>query len=75
MNLKSITFRCSAAQRSRLDAAMLAHPDKSRTAFISSALEAFLAFVEQEEISTLNLFQLVERIDSTGSGCSFSSQA
>ncbi len=75
MNLKSITFRCSAVLRSRLNTAMLAAPGESQTTFIASALEAFLSFVEQEEIASLDLFQLVERIDATGSGSSFSSQA
>lgn len=75
MKQKSITFRCSAAQHERLENAMQALSIESRTAFISSALEAFLAYVEQEEISELDLFQLVEQIDSTGSSKSFAAQA
>ncbi len=75
MKLKSITFRCSAAQRARLETAMSALCCESRTAFISEALEDFLTFVEREDIATLDLFQLVEHIDSTGSGERFAEQA
>ncbi|MBR5894625.1 MAG: hypothetical protein IKZ13_03680 [Akkermansia sp.] len=75
MNQKSITFRCSASQRARLENAMLALTSESRTAFIAAALEDFLRYVEQEDVAALNLFELVQHIDATGNGTSFASQA
>ncbi|MDO5470999.1 MAG: hypothetical protein Q4F38_06825 [Akkermansia sp.] len=74
MNLKSITFRCSAAQVKRLQSAMQTRNPASRTALIASALEAFLAFVEQKDIAALNLFELVDRVDDTGSKERFARQ-
>lgn len=76
MILKSITFRCTTAQRTRLESALrLSQPGKNRTALIATALEEFLAFAEQEHIAALDLFELVARIDSTGSQAAFSQQA
>ena len=76
MILKSITFRCSTAQRTRLESAMRQAPTaNNRTALIATALEEFLAFAEQEHIAALDLFELVARIDSTGSQAAFSQQA
>lgn len=75
MNLKSITFRCSSAQLERLEKAMLHLSAENRTAFITDALENFLAFAEEPEIRQLGLFELVEKIDLTGSAEKFSAQA
>lgn len=75
MKLKSITFRCSEAQLSRLASAMESTAASNRTAFISDALASFLAFAEQEEIRRLNLFELVERVDNTQAAIPFSQQA
>ena len=75
MKQKSITFRCSAAQGARLESAVNSHRRGSRSAILSEALEDFLAFVEREDIATLNLFQLVERIDSAGNGKRFAEHA
>ncbi len=75
MKLKSITFRCSSAQLSRMESAMLSTSAFSRTAFISEALSAFLAFAEQEEIQKLNLFELVDKVDSPQNSIPFSQQA
>ena len=75
MNLKSITFRCSAAQLSRLEAAMQALECENRTNILSTALEEFLHFAEQDEVAELNLFELVNRIDTEGSACAFATQA
>ncbi|MDO5472642.1 MAG: hypothetical protein Q4F35_04825 [Akkermansia sp.] len=75
MNLKSITFRCSAPQLRRLENAMLAQSTDNRTSFISKALDSFLTFVEQDENQGLNLFELVDKVDSLGSAANFSSQA
>lgn len=74
MNLKSITFRCTALQHSRMQAAvdMLA---TSRTNLITAALEAFLNYAEQERINRMNLFDLVEDIDATSSGPRFADEA
>ncbi len=75
MNLRSITFRCSATQLSRVATAMSDLSAESRTAFITSALEDFLDFAEQEEISALDLFALVAMVDSTGSAIPFAAHA
>lgn len=75
MKLKSITFRCSEAQLNRLESAMASTDARNRTAFISDALASFLAFAEQEDIRGLNLFELVERVDSTQAAIPFSQQA
>lgn len=75
MKLKSITFRCSEAQLNRLESAMASTDARNRTAFISDALASFLAFAEQEDIRELNLFELVERVDSTQAAIPFSQQA
>lgn len=77
MNQKPITFRCSSPQLQRLESAML-HESKlnmNRTDFISVALESFLSFVEKDDISRLNLFELVERIDRNCPGPPFGEQA
>lgn len=75
MKLKSITFRCSEAQLNRLESAMASTDARNRTAFISDALASFLAFAEQKDIRELNLFELVERVDSTQAAIPFSQQA
>lgn len=75
MNLRSITFRCSSTQLSRVVSAMSDLSTESRTAFITSALEDFLNFAEQEEISALDLFDLVAMVDSTGSAIPFAAHA
>ncbi|MBQ4594065.1 MAG: hypothetical protein IJA81_05500 [Akkermansia sp.] len=75
MKLKSITFRCSEAQMSRLESAMNTLECDNRTAVLSDALETFLRFTEQEDIAGLNLFELVSRIDAEGSALEFASQA
>lgn len=54
---------------------MLSTSAFSRTAFISEALSAFLAFAEQEEIQKLNLFELVDKVDSPQNSIPFSQQA
>lgn len=74
MKLKSVTFRCTPSQLQRVERAMESRLFDSRTAFISEALEEFLNFVEREEIQKLNLFELVERIDTQGSATRFSQQ-
>lgn len=75
MKQKSITFRCSQPQHSRLESALETLSADSRSAFISSALEEFLALVEQEEVADMDLFALVDMVDSTGSGKSFAAHA
>lgn len=75
MNLKSITFRCSAAQLNRLERAMSTLACENRTNVLAAALEEFLQFAEQKEIAELDLFELVNRINTEGSACEFSSQA
>lgn len=74
MNQKSITFRCSAQQQQRLHSALTNHCC-TRTELITTALESFLAYAEQEHILTKNLFDLVEDIDAHGHGPSFAEQA
>ena len=73
MRQKPITFRCSAAQLERVDSALVALA-KSRTAFITQALEQFLDYAESEEIRDLDLFALIARLDGMG-GPSFAEQA
>ena len=75
MRLKSITFRCSAPQVSRLEEAMRTRSTETRTAFISAALEEFLNFAEQADVAKLDLFSLVEQVDAVGCGTPFKSQA
>lgn len=75
MKLKSITFRCSRPQLQRLEYAMISNGEDNRTAFITSAVEEFLDFAEQDAIAALDLFDLVQTIDSTGSGEKFAAQA
>lgn len=71
--LKSVTFRCTKAQQQRMETA-LSGSAMSRTDFISAALEAFLTFAEQEENRKLNLFELVEKVDATGSRIRFAEE-
>lgn len=75
MKLKSITFRCSDAQLARLESAMQSAMNDNRTAFISNALESFLAFAEQEDVQKLDLFELVQRVDEAEGAIPFSQQA
>ncbi len=74
MKQHTITFRCSQAQMNRLDEALISLCHNTRTELLSAALEEFLDFAEQEDISGLNLFELVHRIDTEGSARHFSSQ-
>ena len=64
MNLKSVTFRCSAAQVARMERALHAAHHSTRTELIATALEDFLHFAEQQEIAQLDLFDLVQQVDS-----------
>lgn len=54
---------------------MISNGEDNRTAFITSAVEEFLDFAEQDAIAALDLFDLVQTIDSTGSGEKFAAQA
>ena len=74
MNLKSITFRCSALQHERINTFLNQDTD-TRTAFITEALENFLDFAEQEHIRQLNLFELVAEVDAVSPGSGFAEQA
>lgn len=75
MKLKSITFRCSSAQFDRLEEAMRATAADTRTMALSCALEEFLAFAEHQDTRALDLFSLVELIDTQGNGPRFADQA
>jgi uncharacterized protein (DUF1778 family) len=70
MKQKSITFRCTAPQHERLEAAMEA-TETNRTGFIVAALTAFLNYTDREEIRSKNLFELVKDIDALGNGGKF----
>ncbi len=74
MKQKSITFRCSANQNKRL-AEALNSTSLTRTEFITSALECFLAYSEHESIRAKDLFELVQDIDARSNGPSFADQA
>lgn len=74
MSTKAITFRCTSAQYARMNA-LLAEIPGNRTALLIEALEQFLIFAENEENRALNLFSLVERIDSLHPATTFAEQA
>lgn len=75
MKLKSITFRCSPAQFARLENIVKKFADHTRTSALSNALEEFLDFAEQQEARKMDLFALVERVDSECDGPTFAEQA
>lgn len=75
MKLKSITFRCSPAQFERLENAIRHSALDTRTMALSCALEEFLDFAEQQDTRSLDLFDLVERVDREGEGPAFADQA
>ena len=74
MKQKSITFRCSDRQNSRL-CLELTRARRSRTDFLTAALECFLTYAEQSRIRKLNLFELVRDVDARHEGPSFEEQA
>lgn len=75
MKLKSITFRCSEAQFSRLEDAIRISSTDTRTTALSEALEEFLDFAECQETRQLDLFALVDHVDRAGDGPTFAEQA
>ncbi len=75
MKLRSITFRCTAAQFNRLQQAMQEEYSDTRTSILSAALEEFLDYAERGEMQRLNLFDLVQHLDGLGDGIRFSDQA
>lgn len=75
MKLKSITFRCSHAQFTRLEDTMRDTLTDTRTTALSCALEEFLDFVEQDDTRALDLFALVDLIDRDNAGPTFAEQA
>ena len=76
MKAKAITFRCSQAQYDRMEAFIKALPTPmTRTAVLCTALEEFLNFAEEKKIRAMDLFELVDYLDRTGSGLRFSEQA
>ena len=75
MKLQSITFRCAEAQLKRVKTAMNNLACPNRTILLSAALEDFLNFAEQKSVKEMNLFEMVQHIDSIGSTHRFSTQA
>ena len=76
MKAKAITFRCSQAQYDRMEAFIKALPTPmTRTAVLCTALEEFLNLAEEKKIRAMDLFELVDHLDRTGSGLRFSEQA
>lgn len=76
MKHKPITFRCTHRQWERLLTAVSLSPGaETRTAVISDALTEFLDYVEHGEGAGLDLFQLVTKIDTSGSREKFGEQA
>lgn len=75
MKLKSITFRCSPAQFARLEDAMRFASIDTRTQVLACALEEFLDFAELSSTRSMNLFELVDRVDHEGRGPAFADQA
>ena len=75
MKHKSVTFRCSKAQHTRVEEAVKQLGLENKSALLNAALDDFLSFAEQEHIAALNLFELVELIDNIGNAEKFASQA
>ena len=76
MKAKAITFRCSQAQYDRMEAFIKALPTPmTRTAVLCTALEEFLDLTEEKKIRAMDLFELVDYLDRTGSALRFSEQA
>lgn len=75
MKLKSVTFRCTEAQLTRLNTAMHTLECHNRTIILSAALEEFLLFAEQAETKEMDLFEMVQYIDTLGSTRRFAAQA
>ena len=76
MKAKAITFRCSQAQYDRMEAFIKALPTPlTRTAVLCTALEEFLNLAEEKKIRAMDLFELVDYLDRTGSALRFSEQA
>ena len=76
MKAKAITFRCSQAQYDRMEAFIKAlTTPMTRTAVLCTALEEFLNLAEEKKIRAMDLFELVDYLDRTGSGLRFSEQA
>ena len=73
MKLKSITFRCSDAQYTRLHAALAKTP-QNQTDLIRRALDSFLSFAERPEIRELDLFALVHAVEEGGDSTPFDHQ-
>ena len=74
MNMKSITFRCSAAQYEQLNHAQQ-DIASNRTDLITSALEAFLSYADQPHIRQQDLFRLVSELDNASHGPHFAELA
>jgi hypothetical protein len=74
MTMKSITFRCTAAQYEQLNNI---HPGTAcnRTELITAALDAFLTYAEQPRVRELNLFLLVKELDDSSQGPHFAELA
>ncbi len=75
MKLRSITFRCTAAQHNRLQQAMHEGYSDTRTSVLSAALEEFLDYAELSEVRRMDLFDLVQEVDKQGAGVRFCDQA
>lgn len=74
MIARTITFRCSQAQLSRMDDA-IGQTDSNRATLINDSLADFLAFAERPDVRALDLFELVAAVDEQGESCPFSEQA
>lgn len=74
MIARTITFRCSQAQLSRMDEA-IRQTDSNRASLINESLEDFLTFAESPDSRSLDLFELVAAVDAQGEGPLFSELA
>lgn len=74
MTMKSITFRCSAAQYEQLKNGQQ-DTVGNRTELITSALEAFLSYADQPHIRQQDLFRLVSELDNASQGPHFAELA
>lgn len=71
---QSVTFRCSEKQLARLMKFMEDHHQTNRSETITNAIKQFLDYAEQEEIRKLDLFQLVDDVNSKGEKILFEDQ-
>jgi hypothetical protein len=74
MSMKSITFRCTAAQYEQLNNTQPGVAS-NRTELITTALDAFLTYAKQPHVRQQDLFHLVKELDNASHGPRFAELA